>query len=216
MLRMARVGFLPLVVLAACARPGPGPSQPPPGAATVPPPTSEAVATPAPPSGKPTAPQVATTPGVQAPSGAAIPPSTSKAAPPAKAKAPVKPPVEARAAPAEKPAPVESAAQKPAAPPLDLASLEDRLRNTRAIGVFTKLSLKNNVDDLIEAFREFYNGQLRTTLADLRQRYDGLVMKVLTLVQNGDPTLASAISASRDAIWGILSDRERFQKFSLH
>jgi len=243
--RMASVGFLPLVFLAACARPGPGPSQSPPGAAAVEAPrTSEAIATLAPPPVKPSAPQVASTPSVQpvpaspapaagvaqASRGAIIPPSTSKAASPSgssggAAQAPAKPsgaghPVpppggKERTAPREKPATVEIASQQPAAQ-LDLAALEDRLRNTRAIGVFTKLSLKNNVDDLLTAFRAFYNGQLRTTLAELRQRYDILVMKVLTLVQNGDSDLAQAIAASRDSIWGILSDREKFQKFSLH
>ncbi len=243
--RMASVGFLPLVFLAACARLGLGPSQSPSGAAAVEAPrTSEAIATPAPPPAKPAAPQVASTPGVQpvpaspapaagvaqASSGAIIPPSTSKAASPSgssggAAQGPAKPsraghPVPApggkeRTAPPEKPATVAS--QQPAAQPtLDLAALEDRLRNTRAIGVFTKLTLKNNVDDLLAAFRAFYNGQIRTTLAELRQRYDILVMKVLTLVQDGDSALAQEISASRDSIWGILSDREKFQKFSLH
>lgn len=223
--RMASVGFLPLIFLAACARPGPGPSQSPPGAAAVEAPrTSEAIATPAPPPVKPSAPQVASKHGVkpvpaspapaagvaQASSGAVIPPSTSKAASPSGSTG------GAARAPA-KPSGAGIASQRPAAQPeLDLAALEDRLRNTRAIGVFTKLSLKNNVDDLLAAFRAFYSGQIRTTLAELRQRYDILVMKVLTLVQNGDAALAQALAASRDSIWGILSDREKFQKFSLH
>src|SRR5262249_7854586 len=41
----------------------------------------------------------------------------------------------------------------PAAATLDLRSLEQRLRDTTAIGVFTKLSLKNQVDDLLREFR---------------------------------------------------------------
>jgi hypothetical protein len=110
-------------------------------------------------------------------------------------------------------APVAAApARATAAPALDLTSLEQRLRDTRAIGVFTKLSLKNQVDDLLSAFRAFHNGQPKATLADLRQRYDLLLLKVLSLLQDGDPPLASAIAASRDAIWGILVDPEKFQK----
>ena len=104
----------------------------------------------------------------------------------------------------------------PASMALDLASLEQRLRDTHAIGVFTKLSLKNQVDDLLNAFREFHGGRLKTTLANLRQRYDLLLLKVLTVLQDGDPPLASAISASRDAIWGILVDREKFQKILIY
>src|SRR5260221_12018223 len=54
------------------------------------------------------------------------------------------------AAPAPKPATAAAAPPAPPPPPaLNLASLEQRLRDTHAIGVFTKLSLKNQVDDLL-------------------------------------------------------------------
>jgi hypothetical protein len=106
-------------------------------------------------------------------------------------------------------------AKPPASPPLDLAGLEQRLKDTHAIGLFTKLSLKNQVDDLLGAFRAFHGGQTQPPLADLRQRYDLLLLKVLTLLQDGDPPLASAISASREAIWSLLADRDKFQKIQL-
>ena len=106
-----------------------------------------------------------------------------------------------------------STSQKPASSmALDLTSLEQRLRDTHAIGVFTKLSLKNHVDDLLGEFRTFHGGRIPPTLADLRQRYELLLLKVLTLLQDGDPPLAAAVAASRDAIWGILADREKFQR----
>jgi hypothetical protein len=72
--------------------------------------------------------------------------------------------------------------------------------------VFTKIELKNQVDDLLDQFRAFYQGKLKTTMAELHRAYDLLVMKVLALLQDSDPALASAIVASREAIWGILSD----------
>ncbi len=100
----------------------------------------------------------------------------------------------------------------PAAPALDLTSLEQRLKDTRAIGVFTKLSVKNQVDDLLSQFRAFHNRKTAIPLSDLRQRYDLLLLKVLSLLQDGDPPLASAISGSREAIWGILSDPQKFAK----
>ena len=95
-------------------------------------------------------------------------------------------------------------------PTLNLADLEQRLRETRAIGVFTKLSLKNQVDDLLNAFRTLYRGPDKHPPAELRQRYDMLLMKVLSLLQDGDPPLASAIASSREAIWSILADPEKF------
>jgi hypothetical protein len=95
-------------------------------------------------------------------------------------------------------------------PPLDLKSLETRLKETSAIGVMTKITLKNQVDDLLDQFRAFYDGKLKTSLAELRRPYDLLILKVLALLQDGDPALASALVASREAIWGILSDRAKF------
>ncbi len=97
-------------------------------------------------------------------------------------------------------------------PTLDLASLEQRLKDTKAIGVLTKISLKNQVDDLLSQFRDFYAGKLKTTLAELRKPYDLLVLKVLSLLQDSDATLAAAIVASREAIWAILSDPAKFAR----
>lgn len=93
---------------------------------------------------------------------------------------------------------------------LDMAALEKRLRETKAIGVFTKITLKNQVDDLLNQFRAFYQGRIKATLAELRQAYDRLLLKVLALLQDGDQPLASEIVASHDAIWSILSDPVKF------
>jgi hypothetical protein len=137
--------------------------------------------------------------------------SATKAAPPA-AKAPPK--VLATPAPAAQPPKKETVATDTAtpkaAPPLDLTSLETQLKETKAIGLMTKITLKNQVDDLLNQFRAFYAGKLKTTLAELRRPYDLLVLKVLSLLQDSDPALASAIVASREAIWGILSDPVKF------
>ncbi len=159
------------------------------------------------------------------PGSSAQPPATSAAKPSqskttvadnAKPKAPsgnspAKPPASVEsAAPASQPAPQRQSA--PAAPALDLTSLEQRLKDTHAIGVFTKLSLKNQVDDLLEEFKAFHHKQAKASLADLRQHYDLLLLKVLSLLQDGDPPLAAAISSSREAIWGILADPDKFSR----
>ena len=91
-----------------------------------------------------------------------------------------------------------------------MKSLETRLKETKAIGVFTKLALKNQVDDLLSQFRAYYQGHLKTTLAELRRPYEMLLLKVLALLQDTDPPLAGAIVASREAIWGILADPVKF------
>ncbi len=123
------------------------------------------------------------------------------------AKTPAKLPVEQ---PGKKPSAMPGSGKKEAPPPLDLTALESRLKETNAIGVFTKITLKNQVDDLLDQFRAYYQGRAKTTLAELRQPYDRLLLKVLSLLQDGDPELARAIVASREAIWGILADPAKF------
>jgi len=128
-------------------------------------------------------------------------------------RAPAKPATAPDAAPlaqAQTPAAAAAVAKPPAAPPLDLKSLEARLKETKAIGVFTKLTLKNQVDDLLSQFRDYYQGRLKATLVELRRSYDLLVLKVLALLQDTDPPLAVAIASSRESIWGILSNRAKF------
>lgn len=109
----------------------------------------------------------------------------------------------------------ETAVVVAAAPPeapssLDFKSMEVRLRDTHAIGAFTKLMLKTEVDELLGQFRAFYQGHLTASLTDLRRAYDRLVFKVLALVQNGDPQLATAIASSREPLWGVLSNPAKF------
>lgn len=112
--------------------------------------------------------------------------------------------------PASPPAPDVSAPKQAAAPPLDLKALVERLRETKAIGMFTKLALKNQVDDLLDRFREHYATQVKTSVAELRPPYDRLLLKVLAAVQDDDPDLARAIVDSREPIWDILADPARF------
>jgi hypothetical protein len=52
-----------------------------------------------------------------------------------------------------------SPSRQAAAPALELKSLGKRLRETRAIGVFNKLSLKTQVDDLLSRLRAFQDGR---------------------------------------------------------
>ena len=153
-------------------------------------------------------------------------PGPVAAAKPAPASAPKPAPAPvAKPAPlaAAKPAPVDAAKRPPAPaaqpapapvaqPALDLRSLEQRVRETEAIGVLTKLSLKNEIDDLLDRFRAFHEGRARVALAELRQGFNLLMMKVLALLQDRDPPLASDIAASRDAIWGVLADKSKFSQ----
>ena len=139
------------------------------------------------------------------------------AAPKAAPAKPVSPPAAAPKAAPAKPAPPASSAPKaaapratPASPSLDLTALKERLKATKAIGLMTKLTLKNQVDDLLDRFRGHYAGKDSVTMQQLRQSYDLLMMKVLSLLQDKDQMLASDIVASREVIWGLLADPRKF------
>ena len=162
-----------------------------------------------------TLPKTAAKPDVDVAAKPDTPPAAAPAPGPIDANTPAAtPPAKAAESPAStQPAPRKGGAAPAAAKPpaMDLTLLEKRLKETPAIGVFTKLTLKNQVDDLLTQFKAYYQGRAKTTLAQLRQPYDQLILKVLSLLQDSDPPLARAIAESREAIWGILSDPEKFK-----
>jgi len=93
---------------------------------------------------------------------------------------------------------------------LDLNGLKTQLKETKAIGLFTKIALKNQVDDLLDQFRKYYQGKSKTNMMELRQSYNLLLLKVLSLLQNKDEKLASEVVSSREAIWDLLSNPQKF------
>ena len=167
----------------------------------------------------PATPQPATPPAptpVEIPQARAIVPAQTPVPPPRPADSSAKAkPIPQPAPPATPKLPTVPVRSKSTPPPLDLAALEARLRDTKAIGVFTKISLKNQVDDLLNKFRAYYKRQTQTTLAELRRPYDMLLLKVLSLLQDSDPPLARDIVASREAIWAILANPEKFNEAKL-
>ena len=111
--------------------------------------------------------------------------------------APPKPPPSPVAARAAVPVPPPQAKPKAAAvavapqlapAPLDF-KLPSRLRETKAIGVLTKLSLKNQVDDLWRSFAPTTSGRGQRRSPNCAA-YDMLLLKVLSLLQDSDPPLA--------------------------
>jgi len=81
--------------------------------------------------------------------------------------------------------------------------------------VLTKLSVKNESDDLLDKFRAYHRQQGALTLSELRRSYDMLFLKLLALLQDGDPPLARDIDRSRAAIWEILADPRKFIESNL-
>ncbi len=93
-----------------------------------------------------------------------------------------------------------------------IAILVARIRGTGAIGFFTKLALKNQIDDLLSDFREFHTGVGDTELSVLNDQFNLLLMKVITLLQDDDSKLFQDIVNARELLWINLADPEKFAR----
>ena len=95
---------------------------------------------------------------------------------------------------------------------LNLSGLEQRVRDTRAISVFQKLALHQEIDDLLARFRRAHSGGSsggKGEFAALRRPYERLLANIQSLLGR-DPQLANEISVSREAIWEVLTDHSKF------
>lgn len=98
----------------------------------------------------------------------------------------------------------------PAGEEIGLASLEERLKQTKAIPALKKLGLKGEIDNLLAKFRVAHSGGQPDLIA-LREPYDKLILKIRGMLAR-DPQLARDIVASKDAIWDRLADRTQFAR----
>ena len=83
--------------------------------------------------------------------------------------------------------------------------LIDRFAKTKAIGVFTKLSIQTNVTRLHNAFTGYHQGKQPPSIEELRERFDLMVQEMMVLVQDKDPELARDLHTSRLLLWSYLS-----------
>ncbi len=90
-----------------------------------------------------------------------------------------------------------------------LEELIDRFAKTKAIGVFTKLSLQTNVTRLRNSFTDYHQGKQPPSIEELRERFDLMVQEMMILVQDKDPELARDLYTSRLLLWSYLSSSEK-------
>ena len=117
------------------------------------------------------------------------------------------------AAPGNDQASVPPSAEEQAALPgetLPLVTLEERLKDTKAIPPLKKFALKGELDQLLASFRVAHAGGSPALIA-LREPYDKLILKIRAMLTR-DPKLARDIVASKEAIWDALVDRTRFAR----
>lgn len=95
----------------------------------------------------------------------------------------------------------------------DIEMLIERMKQTDAIGVISKLSLKNKVDDLLEQARIIKEDDSDTDKSEqteaLRENFEGLILKTVTLLNKGeDYSLAEDIYLAREQLWKSIMENK--------
>lgn len=87
---------------------------------------------------------------------------------------------------------------------VDIKTLETRLKNTDAIGFFTKLAIRSNIIDLMNKIRQYRKqSMLKAKMKEIRASFDGLLLKIIALLEE-DPKLSRDLYVSRESIWESL------------
>ena len=89
--------------------------------------------------------------------------------------------------------------------------LVERMKETDAIGVITKLSLKNQVDDLLDQANDIKenDGDVSEDKTELREDFEGLILKTVTLLNKGeDFILAEDIYQAREQLWKSIMENK--------
>jgi len=98
------------------------------------------------------------------------------------------------------------------APSISLDQLIARLKATSAIGLFTKIALRS---DIIALQNEITVSATPQTIHKLRRQFDGLVLKILALLDK-DPDLARDIYQARKSIWQSLILQQQPHSITTH
>ena len=93
---------------------------------------------------------------------------------------------------------------------VNLEGLRSSLPETDAIGFTTKLSLKHDLDSLLDSFYEYRQGKGEESLPTLRERFADLLSSTLALLKDDDPKLFRKLLDAQGHLWLTISDPVRF------
>ncbi len=95
---------------------------------------------------------------------------------------------------------------------VDLQLLGNMLADTKAIGLFTKLSLKKDIEKVLLRLNKFHDGKSKFTLEQLEEQYDLLLMKIAIHLQDNDLALHTHLCNAWLTIWEDLRDYDSFHE----
>ncbi|MFQ5345797.1 MAG: hypothetical protein ACE5DZ_07555 [Mariprofundus sp.] len=87
---------------------------------------------------------------------------------------------------------------------MNFDALKERLKNTDAIGFFTKLAIRNDIVDLMDKIKRYRKqSMLKEKMQEIRTSFDGLLLKIIALLEE-DPDLSRDLYVGRESIWESL------------
>ena len=94
---------------------------------------------------------------------------------------------------------------------VDLEILADMLARTTAVSLFTKLSLKKDINKVLARMEEYHAGQGKFSLEQLEEQYNLLLMKIAAHLQDKDLKTHRHLCNAWLVIWEDLKNPERFR-----
>lgn len=97
----------------------------------------------------------------------------------------------------------------PSSEDFDLGTLETKIRNTDAIDLFSKVSLKYEISSLIDEMARSHETKNAAGFTKQRARFEKLVDRMVIMLRKGDLSFAKEVEDSREALWKILNSPEK-------
>ncbi len=95
---------------------------------------------------------------------------------------------------------------------VDLEMLGEALRGSTAVGLFEKVKLKRNIDELLTRLESWHDGKRSYTLDQLEEQYNVLLMRIASHIQHKDQVLHQQLCNAWLQIWLDLEDSGRFRE----
>lgn len=94
---------------------------------------------------------------------------------------------------------------------VDLEILADMLARTTAVSLFTKLSLKKDINKVLARMEDYHAGRGKFSLEQLEEQYNLLLMKIAAHLQDKDLKTHKHLCNAWLVIWEDLKDPARFK-----
>ncbi len=96
----------------------------------------------------------------------------------------------------------------------DFHALETKIRNSEAIDLFSKISLKIEITSLVNEAVRLHEGKSAAGLYQRKVRFEELIDRAVIMLRKGDVSLAEEVEGSREALWRFLNSPEKLLAFA--